>query len=136
MSNFADLIGEIRKRARENMDQGAVTDSYKGDKQLVVKLLNDALATEIVCVLRYKSHYHLAKGIQSQSVAEEFLEHAGQEEEHVEFLADRISQLGGRPNYSPYGLEERAHTEYIEGDTLKEMLREDLVAERIAIGIY
>ena len=118
------------------MDRGPVTDSYKADRDTVVKLLNEALATELVCVLRYKRHYFMASGIHSQGVAAEFLEHANEEQGHADQIAARIVQLGGEPNFSPEGLALRSHAEYIEGDTLVSMIQEDLVAERIAIDSY
>jgi bacterioferritin len=126
----------LRKRARQHIEQGAVTDAYRANALAVVKLLNQALATEIVCVLRYKRHYFMAKGIHAEPVAAEFLEHAGQEQEHADRIAERIVQLGGEPDFSPQGLAGRSHAEYIEGDTLLQMIKEDLVAERIAIESY
>lgn len=129
-------IKSIRNRARQGIEDGAVTHSYDADKETVLRLLNEALATELVCVLRYKRHYHSAKGLASASVAEEFLEHAREEEEHADRFAERITQLGGEPNFSPEGLTERSHAEYVAGDSLKDMIREDLVAERIAIESY
>jgi bacterioferritin len=133
---FLTDIQTLRERARQHMDRGPVTDSYKADRLTVVKLLNEALATEIVCVLRYKRHYFMASGIHSQGVAAEFLEHANEEQAHADQIAARIVQLGGEPNFSPEGLATRSHAEYIEGDTLVDMIQEDLVAERIAIDSY
>lgn len=118
------------------MDQGPVTESYKADRHTVVKILNEALATEIVCVLRYKRHYFMASGIHSQGVASEFLEHANEEQVHADQIAARIVQLGGEPDFSPEGLATRSHAEYVEGETLVDMIQEDLVAERIAIDSY
>jgi bacterioferritin len=135
-NKFLSDIQEIRRRAREHIDAGAVTSAYKADRQTVIKLLNEALATEIVCVLRYKRHYFMAQGLTSTSVAQEFLEHATDEQEHADRIAQRITQLDGQPNFSPEGLSTRSHAEYKEGKDLVEMLREDLVAERIAIESY
>jgi bacterioferritin len=126
----------LRKRAREGLDQGAVTPGYGGDRVQVVKLLNDALATEIVCVLRYRRHHFMAKGIESKSIADEFLVHSNEEQGHADQLAERIVQLGGEPDLSPQHLLERSHAEYVEGTTLLDMVRENLVAERIAIDSY
>lgn len=133
---FLTDVKEIRKRAREHIDEGAVTAGYKADRDTVVKLLNDALATEIVCTLRYRRHYFMAKGIDSKSVADEFMEHANEELEHSDLLAERIVQLGGEPNFSPEGLLTRSHAEYVEGTSLADMIKEDLVAERVAIDSY
>jgi bacterioferritin len=136
VGNFVADIEEIRKRAREHMDDGAVTNGYKADREKVIKLLNDSLATELVCTLRYKRHYFMARGIHSESIAQEFLEHAKEEEVHADRLAERITQLGGEPNFNPEGLAGRSHSQYVEGKTLTDMIKEDLVAERIAIEIY
>lgn len=133
---FVSDIKNIRKRAREHIERGAVTDGYKADRNTVIKILNEALATEIVCVLRYKYHYYMASGINAQSVAAEFLEHANEEQGHADRIAERITQLGGAPNLSPEGLLTRSHSEYIEGDDLVDMIKENLVAERIAIDSY
>jgi bacterioferritin len=133
---FLTDIEEIRKRARRQIEQGAVTEGYKADRQAVISILNQALATEIVCVLRYKRHYFMAKGIHSQSVAEEFLEHANEEQGHADLIAARIVQLDGAPDLNPEGLLTRSHSQYVEGETLSDMIREDLVAERIAIESY
>ena len=129
-------VQTLRKRARQHIDAGAVTSGYGADRPTVLKLLNDSLATEIVCVLRYKRHYYMASGIHAQAVADEFLEHAGEEQEHADMIAQRITQLGGEPNFDPQGLRTRSHSEYVEGATLLDMIREDLVAERIAIESY
>jgi bacterioferritin len=118
------------------MEEGAVTSSYAADRETVIHILNDVLATEIVCVLRYKRHYYMATGIHAQAVAEEFLEHAREEQGHADLAAERITQLGGEPNFSPEGLAARSHSEYVEGKTLLDMVREDLVAERIAVESY
>jgi bacterioferritin len=138
MSETSSLtdIKTIRQRARAHLEKGAVTESYKADRSKVLQLLNEALATEIVCVLRYKYHYFMATGINAPQVAAEFLEHAQQEQGHADQLAERIVQLGGKPNLSPDGLLSRSHAEYVEGDDLKSMIKEDLVAERIAIESY
>ncbi len=133
---FVSDIQMIRKRAREHIGRGAVTDGYKADRATVVKVLNEALATEIVCVLRYKRHYYMASGINAQSVAAEFLEHANEEQGHADRIAERITQLGGAPNLSPEGLLTRSHSDYVEGDDLVDMIKENLVAERIAIDSY
>jgi len=133
---FLSDIQTLRKRAREHIEQGAVTEGYSADRETVLKLLNEALATELICVLRYKRHHFMATGIHSQSIAAEFLEHANEEQGHADEIAGRIVQLGGAPNFSPEGLASRSHAEYVEGDTLVDMIREDLVAERIAIDSY
>ena len=134
--SFLTDIKTIRERARRHIDAGPVTDNYGADKKKVVSLLNEALATEIVCTLRYKRHYFMARGLTSAGVAAEFLEHAKEEEGHADRFAERIVQLGGEPNFSPDGLALRAHAEYVEGTSLVDMIREDLVAERIAIESY
>src|SRR5438094_7863051 len=129
-------VQTLRKRARENIEQGAITPGYKADRNKVVELLNGALATEIVCVLRYKRHYFMASGIHAEGVAAEFLQHANDEQGHADQIAARIVQLGGEPDFNPDGLLTRSHAEYIEGETLVDMIKEDLVAERIAIDSY
>jgi bacterioferritin len=129
-------VAEIRRRARENVENGAVTEEYRADRKAVVKLLNETLATEMVCVLRYKRHYFMASGIHAQTAAAEFLEHATMEQSHADRVAERIIQLGGEPDWNPDTLTARSHAEYVEGETLMDMLREDLVAERIAIESY
>jgi len=134
--SFLTDIEELRRRAREHIEKGAVTGGYKGDLQTVLRVLNEALATELVCVLRYKRHHYMAKGIHSQSVAAEFLQHAVEEQGHADQIAERITQLDGEPNFSPEGLLTRSHAEYVEGKTLLDMIREDLIAERIAIESY
>ena len=136
MNTFKADIDEIRRRAREKMDQGPVTESYQADVAKVIEVLNEVLATEIVCSLRYKNHYFMAQGIHSQAVATEFLEHAREEEAHVDMVAKRITELNGKPNFNPDGLMTRSHAEYSEGSSLEDMIREDLVAERIAISTY
>ena len=133
---FLTDIKTLRERARKHIENGAVTEGYSADRDTVVKLLNEALATEIVCVLRYKRHYFMATGIHAESVAAEFLQHANDEQGHADQIAQRIVQLGGEPNFSPEGLLTRSHAEYVEGETLNEMITEDLVAERIAIDSY
>ncbi len=133
---FLTDVKELRRRAREHIEQGAVTPDYKADRETVIKLLNEALATEIVCVMRYKRHYFMAQGIDSKPVADEFLEHANEEQGHADEIARRITQLNGAPNLNPEGMLMRAHSEYVEGDTLIDMIREDLVAERVAIESY
>ncbi len=133
---FLTDIKTLRERARKHIENGAVTEGYNADRDTVVKLLNEALATEIVCVLRYKRHYFMATGIHAESVAAEFLQHANDEQGHADQIAQRIVQLGGEPNFSPEGLLTRSHAEYVEGETLNEMITEDLVAERIAIDSY
>ena len=126
----------LRARARQHIDSGAVTDGYTGDRTAVLAMLNAALATELVCVLRYKRHYFMADGIHASAVADEFLEHANEESGHADQLAKRIVQLGGAPNFSPVGLVDRSHAEYVEGNSLEDMIKENLVAERIAIDSY
>ena len=133
---FLSDIQELRERARRHIQAGAVTENYRADRPTVIRLLNEALATEIVCVLRYKRHYYMASGIHSQAVAEEFQEHANEEQEHADRIAERITQLNGEPNFNPEGLATRSHSEYVEGISLLEMIQEDLVAERVAIESY
>ena len=134
--SFLSDIKTLRERARKHMQKGALTEGYRADVDTVLKLLNEALATEIVCVLRYKRHYFMAEGMNAPAAQAEFLEHAGEEQLHADRLAARIVQLGGAPNFSPDGLATRSHSEYVAGDTLREMIEEDLVAERIAIESY
>ena len=136
MDTFKADIEEIRRRARIKMEEGPVTGSYQADRAKVIEVLNEVLATETVCTLRYKNHYYMAQGIHSQSVANEFLEHAREEESHADMVAKRITELGGEPNFDPGGLATRSHAEYHGGGRLEEMIREDLVAERIAIESY
>jgi bacterioferritin len=136
MSEFVSDLAAIRERARRSIEDGAVTQSYKADRKQVIKVLNEALATELVCILRYKRHYYMAKGINSDSVKAEFLEHAGEEQEHADWIAERITQLGGEPDFNPETLVDRSHAEYAPGTDLKSMIKEDLVAERIAIETY
>lgn len=129
-------IKSLRSRARRNIEEGAVTSGYAAERESVIKLLNEALATEIVCMLRYKRHYFMASGIHAAPVAAEFLEHANQEMQHADSLAKRIVELRGEPNFSPEGLSERSHAEYVEGSSLKDMIKENLIAERIAVESY
>jgi bacterioferritin len=134
--SFSMNVKAIRERARQHIEEGAKTPGYKAKVETVRKLLNDALATELVCVLRYKRHYYMASGMNSESVKAEFLEHANDEQEHADDLAERIVQLGGEPNFSPDGILNRSHSEYVEGGSLETMIKEDLVAERVAIDSY
>jgi bacterioferritin len=129
-------IKSLRERARKQIEKGAVTSGYAADRERVIGMLNEALATELVCVLRYKRHYFMATGIHAAPVAAEFLEHATEEMSHADLLAKRIVELRGEPNFSPDGLAARSHAEYVEGESLKGMIREDLIAERIAIESY
>ena len=136
MPQFIRNVEELRQRARQKMEEGAVTDTYKGDVHQAISILNEALATEIVCVLRYMHHYFMATGVHGKSVADEFKEHADAEREHADMIAGRIQQLGGKPDFSPKTLLERSASQYVEGETLAQMIREDLVAERIVIDVY
>jgi bacterioferritin len=129
-------IPTLRKRARKNIEEGAVTDGYAADRSVVIDLLNQALATELVCVLRYKRHFFMAKGIHADPVKAEFLVHANEEMGHADRLAKRIIELGGEPDFCPDGLSARSHAEYVTGDTLKSMIKENLIAERIAVESY
>ena len=133
---FLADIQKIRARARQHIERGAVTDGYRADRETVIAILNEALATEIVCVLRYKRHHFMAAGIAADPAAQEFLVHANEEQMHADQLATRIVQLGGEPDFSPEGLVTRSHSEYVAGETLVEMIQEDLIAERIAIDSY
>ena len=133
---FKTDLESIRRRAREHMEDGAVTGAYRADREQVIAVLNEILATEIVCVLRYKYHYYMASGIHGETAAGEFLEHANEEMQHVDWVAERITQLGGRPNFNPAGIETRAHAEYAEGESLVDMIKENLIAERVAIETY
>lgn len=136
MNTFKADIEEIRRRAMEKMGDGAVTAFYKADKDKVIEILNEVLATETVCVLRYRNHYFMATGIHASGVEQEFLDHANEEQIHADRVAKRITELGGRPNLNPEGLATRSHAQYGEGETLEDMIREDLIAERIAIATY
>jgi bacterioferritin len=136
MAQFAADVKKIRERARKHIEEGAITEGYKANREQVTKVLNDVLATEIVCVLRYKRHYYMAQGISSDSVKAEFLQHANDEQQHADWVAERITQIGGEPNFNPEGLATRSHSEYKPGESLTDMIKEDLVAERIAIESY
>ncbi|MFJ4143370.1 bacterioferritin [Pseudomonas sp. NPDC089734] len=129
-------VSSLRERARHNVENGAVTEGYNADRETILRLLNESLATELVCVLRYKRHYYMATGLKAHVAAAEFLEHAQQEADHADKLAERIVQLGGEPEFNPDTLSKNSHAQYIAGKTLKEMVYEDLVAERIAIDSY
>jgi bacterioferritin len=133
---FLTDIKTIRERARQEIESGAVTQDYSLDKEQVIKLLNEALATEIVCVLRYRFHYYMASGIHKEGAATEFLQHSNEEQQHADRIAERIKQLGGKPELNPAVIAQTSHSEYVEGTSLEDMLREDLVAERIAIQTY
>lgn len=135
LSSLTDTL-TLRSQARKNIEQGAVTPSYAADRNEVIQLLNEALATELVCVLRYRRHYFMARGINSKNIAEEFLQHANEELAHADMLAARIVQLGGEPDFCPDNLSRNSHAEYITGNTLVDMIAEDLVAERIAVDSY
>ena len=133
---FLTDIKTLRERARQHIENGAVTQGYSADRETIIKLLNEALATEIVCVLRYRRHYFMASGINAESVAAEFLQHSNEEQGHADQISQRIVQLQGEPNFNPEGLLTRSHAEYVEGTSLTDMIKEDLVAERIAIDSY
>ena len=134
--DFVSDVKELRRRARAHIEQGPITAGYRADRRTVIRLLNEALATELVCVLRYKRHHYMATGIHAQAVADEFAEHAAEEQRHADQIAQRITQLGGEPDFNPEGLLGRSHSEYVPGDGLLEMIKEDLVAERIAVESY
>ncbi|HUA33044.1 MAG TPA: ferritin-like domain-containing protein [Candidatus Binataceae bacterium] len=136
MGEFVADLKKIKERARNHMEQGAVTAGYKADRKAVIKVLNEVLATEMVCALRYKRHYYMAEGINAEAVKTEFQQHATEEEQHADWVATRITQLNGEPDFNPEGLATRSHSEYQEGDDLVSMLKEDLYAERIAIESY
>lgn len=136
MGDFLTDVETLRRRAREQIDQGPITDAYGADRQRVIQVLNEALATELVCILRYKRHYFTAQGMQATSAAAEFLEHANDEMRHADQLAQRITQLQGEPDFNPDTLTMRSHAEYVPGGSLIEMAKEDLVAERVAIASY
>jgi bacterioferritin len=136
MEEFLTDVKTLRENARKHMEKGSVTDAYGADLERVLYVLNQALATELVCVLRYKRHYFTAKGINAQAAADEFLQHAGEEESHGDMIAARISQLGGEPDFNPNTLTKRSHSEYDASSELEAMIREDLVAERVAIASY
>jgi bacterioferritin len=134
--SFISNMEDIRRRARQKIEQGAVTENYQLDPDHASSILNEVLATEIVCTLRYRFHYYMATGIHSSAVAEEFLEHANEEQEHADLVARRIKQLGGKPEMNPAIIVQNSHSEYKEGSSLADMIREDLIAERIAIESY
>ncbi|MFS2159972.1 bacterioferritin [Pseudomonas sp. Pseusp122] len=138
MSNVQQLsdVNTLRQRARQNVENGAVTEGYNADRETILRLLNESLATELVCVLRYKRHHYMATGLKASVAAAEFLEHAQQEAQHADQLAERIVQLGGEPEFNPDTLSKNSHAQYVAGNTLKEMVYEDLVAERIAVDSY
>ena len=136
MGQFSTDVKKIRERARKHIEEGAITEGYKANREQVTKVLNEVLATEIVCVLRYKRHYYMAQGISSDSVKAEFLQHANEEQQHADWVAERITQIGGEPNFNPEGLATRSHSEYKPGESLTDMIKENLVAERIAIESY
>src|ERR1700749_2627295 len=136
MNEFVSDLKKIKQRARAHMEQGAVTENYKAQLPQVHKVLNEVLATELVCTLRYRRHYYTVSGLNSESVKAEFLQHANEEQQHADWVATRIVQLNGQPNFNPEGLSSRSHSEYAEGTDLTSMLKEDLFAERIAIESY
>ncbi|MGH9291649.1 MAG: ferritin-like domain-containing protein [Acidimicrobiales bacterium] len=136
MGDFLTDVETLRQRARAEIDRGPITESYGADRDRVVQVMNEVLATELVCVLRYKRHYYMAKGLNSGPIAAEFLQHANEEQGHADSVAERITQLQGAPDFNPSTLTSRSHAEYKEGDGLIDMIREDLVAERVAIASY
>jgi bacterioferritin len=136
MNEFKLDLKALKERARKHMESGAVTENYKGNREAVIAVLNQALATELVCVLRYQRHYYAAAGIDSEAVKAEFLQHANEEQQHADWIATRIIQLNGAPDFNPEGLASRSHSEYAEGTDLINMIKEDLYAERIAIESY
>lgn len=135
-NQFKIDLEAIKKRARDKMEDGAMTDAYKANKEEVINVLNEAVATEIVCILRYKNNYFMAEGLDAGPIADEFLVHANEEQQHLDWLSERITQLGGVPNYNPKSLSERSHADYYEGEDIMKMIKENLVAERVAIEIY
>src|SRR6185312_11412050 len=136
MATFTADVEAIRSRARQKIEDGAVTPGYKGDVNKAIDILNEALATEIVCVLRYLHHYFMATGVHAMGVRDEFKEHADAEREHADKIADRIQQLGGKPDFNPASLVQRSASQYAEGKSLSDMIKEDLIAERIVIEVY
>ncbi len=136
MSEFLTDIHTLRQRARAQMEKGPITEAYGADRERVLQVLNEVLATELVCVLRYKRHYYMASGLSSGNATAEFLQHATEEQQHADMVALRIVQLQGEPDFNPEGLATRSHAEYVEGDSLTDMIKEDLVAERVAIASY
>ena len=136
VAEFLTDIQTLRERARAKIEEGPITEAYGADRERVIEVLNEALATELVCVLRYKRHYFMATGLNAQPIAAEFLQHATEEQAHADSIAARIVQLQGEPDFNPQTLTMRSHAEYVEGQTLTDMIREDLVAERVAIASY
>src|SRR5256885_3966196 len=136
MATFTSDVETIRSRARKKIEEGAITEAYKGDVARTIEILNEALATESVCVLRYMHHYFMATGVHAMSVRDEFKEHADAERDHADRIADRIQQLGGKPDFNPKSLLERSASQYVEGSNLSEMIKEDLIAERVVIEVY
>jgi bacterioferritin len=136
VNEFLSDVSDLRRKAREHIDQGPVTDSYGADRERVIAVLNEALATELVCVLRYKRHFYMAEGLDSGPVAAEFAQHATEEQGHADMIAARIVQLQGEPDFNPETLMNRSHAEYVPGTDLLDMVKEDLVAERVAISSY
>jgi bacterioferritin len=134
--SFLSDIHTLRERARKHVFNGAVTPGYGANREVVLQLLNEALATELVCVLRYRRHYFMAKGGLGEAIKGELLKHSNEEQAHADQLAERIVQLGGEPDMNPLGISERSHSEYVEGNSLAEMVKEDLIAERVAIESY
>ncbi len=136
MAEFLTDIETLRQRARAEINRGPITEAYGADRDRVLQVLNEVLATELVCVLRYKRHYYMATGLNAGSATAEFLQHANEEQQHVDMVAERIVQLQGDPDFNPETLTRRSHAEYVEGETLNDMVKEDLVAERVAIASY
>jgi bacterioferritin len=136
MTTFLSDVETLRKQAREHIDQGPITDAYGADRERVISVLNEVLATELVCYLRYKRHYFTAKGMNATNAEAEFLQHATDELGHADLAAGRITQLQGDPDFNPDILSKRSHAEYVPGNTLREMVKEDLVAERVAVASY
>lgn len=135
-SSILTDVATLRQRARQHIEEGAITVSYSANRETVIKLLNEALATELLCVLRYRRHHFMAAGLSAKSVAQEFMDHSVEEQAHADQIANRIVQLRGEPDFSPDGLSSRSHAEYVEGESLVDMIKENLVAERIAIDSY
>jgi bacterioferritin len=136
MTEFLTDVQTLRKRAREHIDKGPITDAYGADRERVIDVLNEVVATELVCYLRYKRHYFTAKGMNATNAEAEFLQHATDELGHADLAAGRITQLQGDPDFNPDILSKRSHAEYVPGNTLQEMVTEDLVAERVAVASY
>lgn len=135
-SSLLTDVATLRQRARQHIEEGAITVSYNANRETVIKLLNEALATELLCVLRYRRHHFMAAGLSAKSIAQEFMDHSVEEQAHADEIANRIVQLRGEPDFSPDGLSSRSHAEYVEGESLDDMIKENLVAERIAIDSY